>query len=71
MEQSQEIIKYYPYNPDNFRFLGGPVNGIQFEEDSILFVRFKEGNNPLTKEQDRIKTLLENGKVRWYEFMTK
>jgi predicted Holliday junction resolvase-like endonuclease len=67
----KENLKYYPYNQEGFRFIGGPVDGIQFEEDSILFVRFKEGNIPRTIEQEKIKNLLENGKVQWFEFRTK
>ncbi len=66
-----ESMKYYPYDAERFRFLGEPIDGIQFEDDSILFVRFKEGNTPRTKEQDEIKNLLENGKVKWFEFKTK
>lgn len=67
---SSETMKYYPYDFDNFRFIGSPVDGIQFDEDNILFVRFDKGNTPRTREQDHIKTLLENGKVGWFEFMT-
>ncbi len=70
-QQYHEKMKYYPYDPERFRFLGGPVDGIQFEDDSVLFVCFKEGNVPCTKEQERIKNILENGNVRWFEFMTK
>jgi hypothetical protein len=70
-QRSSETMKYYPYDPDNFRFIGSPVDGIQFEEDRILFVRFSKGTTPRTKEQDHIKTLLENGKVSWFEFMTR
>jgi len=65
-----EKMKYYPYNPERFRFLGGPVDGIQFEDDSIVFVRFKEGNDTCSKDQEKIKDLVENGKVQWYEFIT-
>ena len=64
----QEKMKYYPYDPERFRILGSPVDGVQFEEDGILFVLFKEKNVPLTKEQEHLKALLENGKVRWFEF---
>jgi hypothetical protein len=66
-----ETMKYYPYNADNFRFVGDPVDGIQFEENTILFVRFKKDNAPRSSEQDHIKTLLENGNVDWFEFTTK
>ena len=65
---SSEIMKYYPYNPENFRIICDPIDGIQFEKNVILFVRFKKDNAIRTKEQDHIKTLLENGNVEWFEF---
>lgn len=68
---SHEIMKYYPYNPDNFRFVGDPIDGIQFEENAVVFVRFKKDNIPRTKEQDRIKTIIENKCIEWFEFKTK
>jgi hypothetical protein len=67
-EYNYETMKYYPYNPDNFRFLGDPIDGVQFEQNTILFVRFKKENTLRTKEQDHIKTLLEKGNVEWFEF---
>ena len=70
-EQYPESLKYYPYNLDAFRFIGDPVDGIQFEDDTILFVRFKTASTPRTAQQDNIKHLLEQGKVGWFEFTTK
>ncbi len=69
-QQYHETMKYYPYDPERFRYIGGPVDGIQFEENYILFVRFKQGNLPRTKEQENIKNLLEKGKTQWFEFIT-
>ena len=66
-----ETMKYYPYNADNFRFVGDPIDGIQFEKNIILFVRFKKNDAPRSKEQNHIKTLLENGNIEWFEFTTK
>jgi predicted Holliday junction resolvase-like endonuclease len=71
LKEHQEIMRYYPYTPENFRFIGSPVDGIQFEADRILFVLFKKENLSLTVEQERIKKILEDGKVSWFEFMTK
>lgn len=65
---NQETMKYYPYDPNNFRFIGDPIDGIQFEQNTILFVRFKKNNANRTKEQDQIKTILENGNIGWFEF---
>lgn len=70
-KEHQEFMQYYPFDHENFRFTGSPVDGIQFEEDQIFFVLFKKEKTSLTIEQERIKTLLEKGKVRWFEFMTK
>jgi hypothetical protein len=64
-----EKMKYYPFNLERFRFLGEPVAGIQFEDNAVLFVCFKEENDPYTPAQERIKSLVENGKVGWYEFL--
>ena len=50
-----------------FKFLGRPVDGVQFEEDEIIIVEFKTGNSPLSQKQRRIKELVERGKVSFKE----
>ena len=70
-QEYHTFMKQYPYNPDNFRYLGDPIDGIQFEEDKILIVCFKPRNTILTKEQNHIKSILENGNVSWFEWSTK
>jgi predicted Holliday junction resolvase-like endonuclease len=70
-QQYHEFMNQYPYNPDNFRYIGDPIDGIQFEEDKILFVWFKTRKTKPTLDQDRIKNLLENGNVSWFEWSTK
>ncbi len=70
-QRFHEQMKYYPYDLDRFKRIDGPVDGIQFEEDAILFVRFTDGHISCTKEQERVKHLLEAGNVRWFEFPTK
>jgi len=70
-EQFFPLIREYPYNSTNFRFLGTPIDGIQFNEDSIVFVEFKLANSKLTPKQKRIKTLVENNKVRFEVFYIK
>ena len=70
-QQYHMFMKQYPYNPENFRYLGDPIDGIQFEEDKILFVWFKTRKTIRTPEQDHIKSLLENGDVSWFEWSTK
>ena len=67
-EQFAPFMKSYPFSPENFRFIGSPIDGIQFEDDRILFVEFKTNRSKLSKEQKRIKDLVKNKRVEWFEF---
>jgi predicted Holliday junction resolvase-like endonuclease len=67
-EQFAPFMKYYPYNPGNFRFIGTPVDGIQFEKDKIIFVEIKTHKSKLTSIQNHIKKLVKDKKVDWFEF---
>ncbi len=69
--QYQEVMEQYPYPLRDFRFIGDPVGGVQFEEDKILFVLFKNEKTPCTPEQEHLKHLVEAGNVSWFEFTTK
>ena len=55
------------WNIQEFKFLGRPIDGIQFEEDEIIIVEFKTGDSNMSQKQRRIKTLVEEGKVRFQE----
>lgn len=70
-EQFAPFMKSYPFPPQNFRFIGSPIDGVQFEDDRIIFVEFKTNKAALSKEQRRIKKLVENKKVEWFEFHLK
>src|SRR5436190_22911266 len=67
-EQWFPLMERYPYDSANFRFLGTPVDGVQFEEDKIVFVEFKSRNAELSTAQRRLKQLVQAGKVTWEEF---
>ena len=67
-EQWFPLMDRYPYDSANFRFLGTPVDGVQFEEDRVVFVEFKSRNAELSTAQRRIKQLVQAGKVSWEEF---
>ena len=67
-EQWFPLLDAYPYDPQDFRFLGSPVDGVQFEEDRIVFVEFKANKSRLSPKQKRIKQLVEEGYVYWEEF---
>ena len=67
-EQWFPLMEGYPYDSANFRFLGTPVDGVQFEEDRIVFVEFKSHRAELSAVQKRLKKLVQSGKVYWEEF---
>lgn len=64
-EQLFPFMKDYPYNPSNFRFIGSPIDGLNFEDDKVVFIEFKTGNSKLSDKQKRIKALVEKKKVEW------
>ena len=67
-EQWFPLLNAYPYDPQDFRFLGSPVDGVQFNEDSIVFVEFKANKSRLSEKQRHLKKLVEEGHVYWEEF---
>ncbi len=70
-EQFVSSMEKYPYSTENFRHIGSPIDGIQFEDDQILFVEFKTDKSKLNSKQNKIKKLVKEGKTKWFEFKTK
>ena len=66
-EQFMPFLKDYPYDPQNFRFLGSPIDGIQFANDKIIFIEFKTNSSQLTPHQRQIAELVWNKKVEFEE----
>jgi len=62
-EQFMPFLDIYPYNRQNFRFIGTPIDGVQFEDDKLVFIEFKTGDSNLTVSQNKIKDLVNQGKV--------
>jgi predicted Holliday junction resolvase-like endonuclease len=67
-EQWFPLMEQYPYDPQGFRFLGSPIDGVQFEEDRIVFVEFKANRSQLAKNQRHFRELIEAGEVYFEEF---
>lgn len=67
-EQFAPFLPSYPFEPKNFRFLGSPIDGVQFEEDRVVFVEIKASNSRLTEREARIRDLVQQGRVEWLEF---
>ena len=55
------------WDPQEFKFLGRPVDGVQFQEDEVIIVEFKTGGSQLTTRQRQIKRMVTEGKVRFEE----
>ena len=56
-EQFMPFISDYPYDSKQFRFLGSPIDGVQFEEDKIVMIEFKSAGSQLSTRQRRIRTV--------------
>ena len=67
-EQFIPFLESYPYDEQNFRFIGSPIDGVQFEQDKVVLVEFKTAGSTLTKKQRDIKDLVKKGKVKFEEF---
>ena len=63
-EQWAPLLSGYPYDPRGFRFLGSPVEGVQFEADRVVFVSL--GLAPRA-EAERVKELVRAGRVEFLD----
>mgnify|MGYP001033119198 CR=1 FL=1 len=68
MEQLMPFFYNYPYDPTNFHFLGNPIDGIQFEDEQIIFLEFKTGKSTMNGRQRQVRRLVEAGKVTFQEY---
>ena len=67
-EQFIPFLESYPYDEQNFRFMGSPIDGVQFEKDKVILIEFKSASSQLTKKQKEIKSMVEKGRVEFREF---
>ena len=67
-ENLAPFLNGWPWTPRQFRFLGNPVDGIQFNNDEIIFVEIKTGKARLSKSQKNTKELIKAGKVSFVTF---
>ena len=64
-EQFMPFLESYPYDPHDFRFLGTPIDGVQFTEDAVVLIEFKAAGSQLSQRQRTIKRMVEAGTVRF------
>ncbi len=66
-EQFMPFLPNYPWDPQRFRFIGSPIDGVQFEDDRVILVEFKTGTSRLTQVQRRVRNLVREGRVEFEE----
>jgi predicted Holliday junction resolvase-like endonuclease len=70
-EQWIPFSKDFPFDSSSFRFLGNPIDGIAFNENSIVFCEFKSNTSSLSEKQKKIRKLVQEKKVEWLEMHLK
>jgi predicted Holliday junction resolvase-like endonuclease len=67
-EQFAPLLDAYPWDSQDFRFLGSPIDGVQFADDRVVFVEFKTNESSLSPTQSEVKRMVERGDVEWRTF---
>jgi len=67
-ENMAPFMRGWPYDANNFRFLGHPVDGIQFTDDEIIFIEIKTGKSRLSKSQKKAREIIRKGNVSFATF---
>jgi len=79
LEKFVPFLENFPYDPHDVRWLGDPVDLVVFDGYSknkesgddikqIVFCEVKSGESKLSEIQKRLKSLVEQKKVKWEEF---
>lgn len=58
----------WPFDPEGFRALGDPVDGVQFTEDAVYLVEIKAAGSRLSADQRELCGHVEDGRVGWLTF---
>lgn len=67
-EQFIPFTNDFPFDPQGFRFIGSPIDGIAFEENKIVFCEFKTATAGLSEKQKRIRETVKQKKIEWFEY---
>ena len=75
LEKFIPFLERFPYNPHDVRWLGDPIDLVIFDGYSpngeikqVVFCEVKSGESKLSKNQNKIKDIVESKKVKWLEF---
>jgi len=67
-ESLAPFLNDWPWDSNKFHFIGNPIDGIQFNEDEIIFIEIKTGKARLSDCQKNIKELINNGRISFITF---
>jgi len=73
-EQLSPYLPDFPFKPTEARFLGKPIDFIVFkgldekEPEEIIFVEVKSRDSSLSTVERRIRNLINEKKVSWFEY---
>jgi predicted Holliday junction resolvase-like endonuclease len=70
-EKLAPFLNGFGYDPNRLIFIGKPIDYIHFGDNEVTFIEIKSGNSRLTKGQRRIRNLIKDCKVNWYEYRVK
>jgi len=63
----------FPFNPNDARFLGSPIDFVVFdgldddEDIDVIFVEVKTGVSSLSRRERRVRDAIKEGRVTWVE----
>ena len=73
-EQLAPYFPDFPYNPNELRWLGKPIDYVVFKGmdnndiNEIVFLEVKSGKSQLNEHQRQIKKLVEEKKLSWAQY---
>lgn len=73
-EQLAPFMPGFPFDAADARFIGKPVDLIVFKGlkdkqiEELIFVEVKTASSKLSKNEKDLKNVIQNKKVKWYEF---
>jgi predicted Holliday junction resolvase-like endonuclease len=74
VEQLVPYLQNFPYNPEDVRFIGAPVDFVVFDglsegrDVNVVFVEVKSGKSSLNEREKRIRDAVENKRVKYVVF---
>jgi predicted Holliday junction resolvase-like endonuclease len=66
-EQFAPLVDEWPFDPERFRFLGSPIDGVQFTDEAVYLVEVKAGGSRRSAVQGTVLEQVREGRVGWLE----